>query len=161
MTLPSGVQCQKCTYRLTLLGVSRYLPTLQTTLIMITISVISTMQISFGKTQYHFRWCLFNATSKQFIWFVALGPQGGDSRSYLHMIHCFSGWGRDQTATLGQLLDGFPHSWSFFSSSRMLHWALKGFLPWFKCLQQGRYVRLLVWRLSRRGFNFRCNPCTM
>jgi hypothetical protein len=38
---------------------------------------------------------------------------------------------------------------------------LKGFVPWSRCLQQGRYVWLLVWWLSRRGINLQCNPSTM
>jgi hypothetical protein len=51
MTWLSGVQCQKGSYRITLLGVSRDLLTLQTTSIMISVSVVSTMQNTFGTTQ--------------------------------------------------------------------------------------------------------------
>ena len=98
---------------------------------------------------------------KQFIWFVALGLQGGESISHHEMIHCFSGWGRVRKATLSRQQDAFPHSWSVYSSSRMLNRALKGFLSWFRHLQQGQYVRLLVWCLSRRCINLRYNPCTM
>jgi hypothetical protein len=50
-TWPSGVQCQKRSYRITLFGVWRDLATSQTKSIMISISVISTMQNTFGTTQ--------------------------------------------------------------------------------------------------------------
>jgi len=45
--------------------------------------------------------------------------------------------------------------------SRMLNRLLKGFLPWFRHVQQGRYIRLLVWWLLRRGINLRCYPSMM
>jgi len=77
------------------------------------------------------------------------------------MIQCFSGWGRVRIATLSWLLDAHSPGWSVFLSSRMLNRALKGILPWLTRLQQGRYMGLLVWWLSRRGINLRCNPCTM
>ena len=77
------------------------------------------------------------------------------------MIQGFTVWGRVQIASLSRLRDAFPHGWSVFSSLTMLNWALKGFLAWFRRLQHGRYIRLLVWWLSRRGINLRCNPCTM
>jgi len=51
---------------MTLLGVSRDLLTSQTTSITISISVVSTMQNTFGTRQSQFQWHLFNATSKQF-----------------------------------------------------------------------------------------------
>jgi len=77
------------------------------------------------------------------------------------MIQCFSGWGRVQTATLSRLLGAFLHSWSVFSSLRILNWVLTGILPGFRCLQQCRYVGLLVWWLSRSDINHLCNPCMM
>jgi len=119
------------------------------------------MQNTFGRTQQLFWWRLFKATSKQFKWFIALGPQGGESISYQEMIQCFSGWGKVQIATLSRLRDVFPYGWNVFLSSSMLNRALKGFLPWFRHLQQDYYVRLMVWSLSRRGINIRYNPCTM
>jgi len=145
----------------TLLGVSRDLPTSQTTSITISVSVVSTMQNTFGTMQLQFCWRPLNAMSKQFIWFVALGPWGGESISHREMMHCFSGLGRVRMATLTGSWDAVPHSWSAFSSSRMQNRAFKGFLPWFSHLQHGRYIRLLVWWSSRRGINLRCNPCTM
>jgi len=39
--------------------------------------------------------------------------------------------------------------------------SVNGYLPWFRRLQQGRYVRLLVWWLSSRDFNLRWFPCMM
>ena len=66
------------------------------------------------------------------------------------MILCFSGWGWVQTATLIRLLHTFLHGWIVISSWRMLNRASKGLSPWFRCLQQGRYVRLLVWWSSCR-----------
>jgi len=99
MTRPSGVQYHKGSYRITLLGVSRDLPTSQTTSITISISVVSTLQNTFGTMQLEFRWHLFNAMSKQFIRFVALGPQGGESKTHQEMIQFFSGWGRVRIAT--------------------------------------------------------------
>ena len=93
--------------------------------------------------------------------FVALCPQGGESISHQEMLQYFSGCGRVQIATLSRLQDAFLYGWNFFSSSRMLNWTLKGFLHWFRHLQQGQYIRLLVWWLSRRGINPWCNPCTM
>jgi len=50
-TWPSGVQCEKGSYRITLLGVSRDLPTSHTMSITISISVSSTMQHTFGRMQ--------------------------------------------------------------------------------------------------------------
>jgi len=161
MTWPSGVQCQKVSYRITLLGVSRDLPTSQTTSITISVSDVTTMQNSFGTTLQWFQWCLFNATCKQFIWFVALDPQGGDSISHHEKIQCCSGWGWVQIATLSRLLYACSHCWSVFSSSRMLNRTLKGFLLWFRSVQQGRLVRLLVCWLLRKDINLQCNSCTM
>lgn len=43
----------------------------------------------------------------------------------------------------------------------MLNGVLKGFLPWFRYLQQRQCVRLLESWLSRRGINHQGNPCTM
>jgi len=158
---PNGVRWQKGSYRITLLGVSNNLPPSQTTSIMISMSVISTMQNTFSTTQYQSQWPLSNVMSKQFIWFLALVPHGGETISHQDMIQCFSGWGRVWIATLSQLLDVFPHGWSVFPLSRMLNRALHGFLHSFWHFQQGQYVTLLVWWLSRTGINLRCNPCTM
>jgi len=69
--------------------------------------------------------------------------------------------GRVQIATISRRWDAFPDGWSVMSYSRMLNRALKCFSPWFRCLQLRQYVRLLVWWLSRRGINLRCNPRTM
>ena len=42
----------------------------------------------------------FIVMSRQFIWFVALGPHGGESISHEEMIQCFSGWRQVQIATV-------------------------------------------------------------
>jgi len=60
-------------------------------------------------------------------------------------VHLWMGTSPD--SHLSGLRDAFWHRWSVFSSSRMLNRALQGFLPWFRRLQLGRYVRLLVWLL--------------
>jgi len=160
MTWPSGVQCQDVSNQITLLAVSGDLLTSLTTSITISISVVSTMQTTLGTTQQQFWWRLFNVTIRQFIWFIALCPHGGESISHQHMIQCFFGWGRVRIAALSHLLDAFPHVWSVFSSSTMLNQAIQGFLPWFRRLQQGCYVQLLVWWLSKRDIDHRCNPST-
>jgi hypothetical protein len=82
--------------------------------------------------------------SKQFIWFVALRPQDGESISQQEMIQCFSGWRQVRIATLNRQRDTFLHGRSVFFSLRMLNRPLKGFVPWFRLWQQGRWVRLLV-----------------
>jgi hypothetical protein len=43
----------------------------------------------------------------------------------------------------------------------MLNQVLKGLVPWFRRLEQGKYVRLLLRWLSRRDINLRCLTCTM
>jgi len=70
MTWSSGVQCQIRSYRITLLDVSGYLPTSQTTFITINISVVSSMQNTFGTTQLEFWWCHFNAMNRQAVHMV-------------------------------------------------------------------------------------------
>jgi len=147
ITWASGVLCQTGSNRITLLGVSRDLPTSQTMLIMISIWVVVTRQNTFHTAQMQFGWPLLNTTSKQFILFVALGPDGGDSISHQETIQCFSGWGWVWIATLSWLQDAVPHSWSVFSASRILNQALMGILPWFRGLQHSGYIRLLVWWL--------------
>jgi len=161
MTWSRGGQWQMGSCRITLVGVSRDLPTSQTTSIMISISIVSTMQNTFGTRDQPIRWGLFNATSKLFIYFVALGPQGGDSNSYQGMIQCFSGWGQVRIAILCRLLDILQYSWIAFLLWRVLNWVLMGILPWFRHLQQGRCVRLLVWWLLKKAINLQYNPCTM
>jgi len=81
-TYPNGVQCQNGSYRINLRGVSRYLWTAQATSIKISIGVVPTMQNRFGKMQLQFLGCEFNATSNQFLLFVALHPQGGECISH-------------------------------------------------------------------------------
>jgi len=161
MTLLSCVRSQKGSYRITLLGVLTDLPTSQTRSTMISISVVSKMQNTFGTAQQQFPSPIVGGTSRQFISFIELGPHGGESLSNQYMIQCFSGWGQLWIATVSQLLDAFLHSWSVFSSSRMLNRALEGYLPWFRHLQQGWYVKMLVCRLLRLDINLRCNLCTM
>jgi len=77
------------------------------------------------------------------------------------MIQCFSGWGWVWIATLGGLLHAFPPGWTVSLSSRMLNGALKGILPWFRRLQQSRFVWLPVWWLAWRGIKLWCNPYAM
>jgi hypothetical protein len=161
MTWPSCVQCYMGSYRITLLGVSRGCPTSQTTSITISNSVVWTMQNTFSSMRQLFWWRLFNPTSKQFVWFIGFGPQGGESLSHEEMIQCFSGWGRVRIATLSRLRDAFPHARSVFSLPRMLNHALNSFLPSLTYLQQGQYIRLLVWWLSRRGISLWGNLWTM
>jgi len=161
MTWPSGVQWQNGSYRITSLGVSRDLPTSQTTSIASSISVVSKMPNIYGRKQWQFSWGFFTAMCRQFIWFIAQGPQGGERISHPEKIQCFCAWGWVQIDTLHRLLDAFPHTWSVFLSSRMLNWALMCYLHWFRCLQLGGYVRLLVWWLSSRVINLQYNPCTM
>jgi len=74
------------------------------------------------------------------------------------MIQCISRSEQARIATLCRLLDAFPHSRRVSLSLRMPYRALMGFLPLFRHLQQGQYIRLLVWWLSRRDINLRCNP---
>jgi len=76
-------------------------------------------------------------------------------------VQCFSGWGRVRITTWSRLRDAFRQSWSVFSSWRMLNRVLKGFMQRIRCLQQGRYVSMLVWCLSRRGIDLQWNPCTI
>jgi len=97
----------------------------------------------------------------QFIRFIALGTQGGESICHWEVIQCFSGWGRVWITTSSWLRDSFPHSWRFFALSRMLNRVLKRFLRWSRRLQHGRYVRLLECWLLWRGIKLRCNSCTM
>jgi len=73
MTWPSGVQCLKGSCRSTLLAISRYLPPWQGMSNTFSISVVSMMHNTFGPTPQRYWWCLFHATRRQFIWFVALG----------------------------------------------------------------------------------------
>jgi len=158
MTWPTGVQCQKGSYRITLVGVSRDLPTSPTTLITIRNQVISIMRHTLHTAQWQFCWHLFSATSRQFIWFVTLGSQGGDRISYKEIIQFFSEWGQVRIATLSRLLNAFPHIWSVISWSRILNQALKGFVPCFGRFQRGQCIRLLVCWLWRRGISLRRNP---
>jgi len=118
-------------------------------------------QNTFRTIQCQF-WCrLFNATSRQCIWVIALGPQVGESTHHQEMFQCFCWWVRVWIPTLSQMQDAFSHSWSVSSSSRMLNRALSCFLHWFIRLQQGQYVRLLVRWFWRRYINLPWNLCTM
>jgi hypothetical protein len=105
MPWPSGVQCQMGSYRIKLLGGSGELPTLRTTLSMISISLNSSMQNTLSTTQKQFQWHLFNLTCKQFTVFIALGSHDGESITHQEIIQCFSGWRRVQIATLTSLWD--------------------------------------------------------
>jgi len=135
MTRPSHVQCQQGSYRITLVGVSRDMPTSQTMSIILNILVLSMMQNTVSTTQGWFRWRFFNAMSRQFIWFVALGQQAGERICHQGMIQCFSQWGQVWIASLGQLLDKFLCGWSVFWFSWMLNWVLQAILPRFRRLE--------------------------
>ena len=128
-------QCQTGSYKITLSGVPKYLPTSWTTSIAISISAVWTMRNTFGTMQWGCLWSLLNATSRQFIWYIPLGPQGAKSISNQEMIQCFTGWGRVRIATFSCLWKVFPHHWSGFPSSGMLNRLLNRFFPWSRRLQ--------------------------
>jgi len=119
------------------------------------------MQKGFSTLRCQLEWWLFNPLSRQFVWFIAMGPQGGESISHQEMIQGHSGWGRVWMATSIRHYNTFPHIQSVFSSLRMLNQALKVFLAGFRCLQQSQYIRLLVWWLFRRDIILQCNPSKM
>jgi hypothetical protein len=123
MTRLSGVQCQKGSYRFTLLGVSSNLPPTQTMSITLSIWVIWTMQNTFSIIRKEFLCRLFQAMSRQLIWFVALGPQGEESITHKEMIQCFSGCWWVRTATWTLLQETFPHLWTDILSLRILNQA--------------------------------------
>ena len=130
-------------------------------LIMISMSVLPTMKNTFGTTLQQLWGCLPNATSRQYVWFITLGPQGGESISNKEMIQCFSGRGHNQITTLSWWLGAFQYIWRVTLSTTMLKQPLKGFICWSRGLQQGQYIRMLVWWLPPSNMNLWCSPWIM
>jgi len=152
MTWLSGGECQKGSYRITLLGVWTDMPTSQTMSITISIPVISIMENTFYNTNLQFRWCLCNLTSRLFIWFIVLGLQGGESLSHQEMIQCFPGWGLVWIPTSSWLLHIFLHVWSVLTAES----SVKGLLALVLIFATGTICQTAVMMSIKE----RCQPPT-
>jgi len=151
MTWLSGVQCKNGSNKISLVGVSRDLPTSQITWIIIIILVVSTLQNTFRKMQLWVKSPLFHVTHKQLILFVAMYPPGGETRIHQPMIQHGSGSGRVQVFTVCWLYDAFTGLMCVFilkdakSSITELLILVQTLLHWFRHSNQGQYSRLLIW----------------
>lgn len=140
-----------------MLPVSRDLPTSPSTSSTINLSVVFSMHNTLVIMQKKFQWPLLNAISRQFIWSPALGQQGGESIRHQKMIQYISRGGQVLIATFSRRLGAFLYDWIDFSSSRILNRVLKNISPWFRQLQKGQSVRLLLWWLLKTDIHLWCN----